>query len=160
MTRVVLISGGNLGDARVTLLSALDMINQRVGQVVEFSTIHYSRAWGFESEQEFANQVIVVDTELDALCLLDTLQEIEAHYGRNREKENLTKKDGQRYCSRSLDIDILFYGEQVIDNERLVVPHKLMCEREFVLKPLCEIMADYHHPFFGESVAQLLAKVI
>ncbi len=159
MTRAVLITGGNIGDMATTLASALDMIAQKVGTVVACSQVHYTPSWGFESEQEFGNQVIVVDTELTASRLLETIWQIEKDNGRNRKIEAQTKKEDQRYASRTLDIDILFYGDQTINNQDLIVPHRLMHEREFVLKPLAEVMPNYCHPFFGVSVARLLNNI-
>lgn len=148
-----------MGDVAEILSGARAMIERRVGRVVASSMVRYTPSWGFEAEQEFGNQVIVVDTALSARELLETVWAIETFYGRDREIENLTKKEGQRYSSRSLDIDILFYGDQTIDSEDLSVPHRLMAERSFVLEPLAEVMPEYCHPFFGVSVATLLGNI-
>lgn len=148
-----------MGDVAQILSGAREMLEAKAGRVVACSRVHYSPAWGFEAQQEFGNQVLVIETLLEPQQLLETIWTIETHYGRDRNAENLTKKQGQRYASRTLDIDILFYGDQIIDTEDLTVPHGLMAERSFVLEPLAEVMPEYCHPFFGQSVGQLLDNI-
>ena len=89
----------------------------------------------------FTNAAWEVLTELKPEELLDALQEVEALLGRNREMERKTKvQNGARYCSRTLDLDILFYDEEHISTERLKVPHPLIMERDFVVEPTCELL--------------------
>ena len=89
----------------------------------------------------FLNAVWEIKTELEPEKLLDALQEVENLLGRNRSEESKAKEEsGERYCSRTLDLDILFYDDEYISTERLKVPHPLIMEREFVIVPLCELL--------------------
>ena len=98
-----------------------------------------------------------VSTDLGPHEMLDVLQGIERELGRNRAAEALEKTaTGARYTSRPIDIDILFYDDEVIDDERLTVPHPLLGEREFALVPLCEIMRSRRHPLTGLTVGEML----
>ena len=110
-------------------------------RVVARSGNYSTKAWGCESEMLFTNAAWEVETALAAEELLDVLQEVEALLGRNREAESREKEQkGARYCSRTLDLDILFYDEEHIATERLKVPHPLIMEREFVITPVCELL--------------------
>ena len=141
MARVVLITGGNVGDAERRLGEAARLIDAEVGRVESHSKIYRTKAWGFESEMLITNAAWEVLTELKPEELLDALQEVEALLGRNRMVEQREKEQkGARYCSRTLDLDILFYDEEHISTERLSVPHPLIMEREFVIEPTCELL--------------------
>ena len=148
MARAIILTGGNVGDVKTRLQNAQRLINQHAGPVMRCSHRYKSRAWGFDAEEEFSNQV------------LDALQAIERELGRDREAEqSLKQRTGARYTSRPIDIDILFYDDRVIRTERLTVPHPLIQEREFVLVPLCEWMRDYRHPVLGKTVGELLEEL-
>lgn len=141
MHRAVILAGGNIGDVAKRFVEAERLLAERGAKVVSRSQNYESRAWGFESEMLFVNVAWEAETELEAEPLLDVLQEIENMLGRNREAEREEKaKNGVKYCSRTLDLDILFYDEEHISTERLKVPHPLILEREFVITPLCELM--------------------
>lgn len=141
MHRAVILAGGNIGDTAARFVEAERELATRGVEVVARSQNYTSRAWGFESEMLFVNCAWVVATELEAEPLLDVLQEVENLLGRNREEERKIKAErGERYCSRTLDLDILFYDEDRIASERLSVPHPLIMEREFVITPLCEVL--------------------
>ncbi len=156
--QVALLLGGNRGEVERTFEGVCTELEQRVGQIQSKSECLRSEAWGFSSER-FSNQAVVVATELEAEELLDTVQLIEEHWGRDREAEREEKVvSGARYTARTIDIDIIFYGDQVIDTPRLRVPHPLMSEREFVLEPLSQIAPHWCHPILGESVEQMLKK--
>lgn len=160
MARAIILTGGNVGDVKTRLQNAQRLINQHAGPVMRCSHRYKSRAWGFDAEEEFSNQVLEVDTDLTPEQLLDALQAIERELGRNREAEqSLKQRTGARYTSRPIDIDILFYDDRVIRTERLTVPHPLIQEREFVLVPLCEWMRDYRHPVLGKTVGELLEEL-
>ena len=149
-----------MGDVKTRLQNAQRLINQHAGPVMRCSHRYKSRAWGFDAEEEFSNQVLEVDTDLMPEQLLDALQAIEQELGRDREAEqSLKQRTGARYTSRPIDIDILFYDDRVIRTERLTVPHPLIQEREFVLVPLCEWMRDYRHPVLGKTVGELLEEL-
>ena len=109
MARVVLITGGNLGDVKTRLRTAQRMINDQVGIVLRCSHRYKSRPWGFSANEEFSNQVLEVDTDLSADEVLDAVQSIEHELGRNRGEEARIKTEtGAPYSSRMIDIDILF----------------------------------------------------
>ncbi len=141
MHRAIVLAGGNIGDVAVRFVEAERALAERGVEVVARSQNYESRAWGFESEMLFLNVAWEVTTELEAEKLLDALQEVENLLGRNRSEELKTKAEsGERYCSRTLDLDILLYDEEHIATERLKVPHPLIMEREFVKVPLCELL--------------------
>ena len=154
MARVALLLGGNQGDVKRTLQTAQQLINSRVGAVLRCSH-RYER--GFPAAQRFSNQALEVSTDLSPLEVLDACQGIERELGRNRAAEAIEKaSSGAAYSSRPIDIDIIFYGDEVIDDERLTVPHPLLAEREFALQPLAEIMRRHRHPVTGVTVGEML----
>ncbi|MBR1994213.1 MAG: 2-amino-4-hydroxy-6-hydroxymethyldihydropteridine diphosphokinase [Alistipes sp.] len=160
MARVALLLGGNRGDVKRTLQQAQQLINERVGAVMRCSNRYESRPWGFEDEQTFFNQALEVSTDLSPIEVLDTIQQIEVDLGRDRAAEAKEKAaTGARYVGRPIDIDILFYGAEVIRSERLVVPHPHLLEREFALVPLHEIMRQMVHPETGQTVAEMLSAL-
>ena len=157
MARVALILGGNQGDVKRTLQTAQQLINSRVGAVLRCSHRYESEPWGFPAAERFSNQALEVSTDLSPLEVLDACQQIERELGRNRAAEAVEKaSSGAAYSSRPIDIDILFYGDEVIDDERLTVPHPLLAEREFALQPLAEIMRRHPHPVTGVTVGEML----
>lgn len=156
MARTVIITGGNIGEMKPRLRHAQQLINQNIGIVLRCSHVYESEPWGFTAENRFMNQAMVVDTELSPAELLDAVQEIERQLGRDREAEAAQKTNsGERYSSRVIDVDIIFYDDLVMESETLTIPHPLMHEREFVLAPLSEIAPAMIHPVFGKSVEQL-----
>jgi len=157
MARVALLLGGNQGDVKRTLQTAQQLINSRVGAVLRCSHRYESEAWGFPAAERFSNQALEVSTDLSPLEVLDACQQIERELGRNRAAEAVEKaSSGAAYTSRPIDIDILFYDDEVIDDERLTVPHPLLVEREFALQPLAEIMRRHRHPVTGVTVGEML----
>lgn len=157
MARVALLLGGNQGDVKRTLQTAQQLINSRVGAVLRCSHRYESEPWGFPAAQRFSNQALEVSTDLSPLEVLDACQGIERELGRNRAAEAIeTASSGAAYSSRPIDIDIIFYGDEVIDDERLTVPHPLLAEREFALQPLAEIMRRHRHPVTGVTVGEML----
>lgn len=141
MHRAIILAGGNIGDVAMRFVEAERLLAERGVAITARSQNYESRAWGFESEMLFVNCVWEVATELEAEAFLDVLQKVEALLGRNRVLEAEEKAQrGARYCSRTLDLDILFYDEEHISTERLEVPHPLIMEREFVITPLCELL--------------------
>lgn len=141
MHRAIVLAGGNIGNVALRFEEAERLLGERGVEVIRRSQNYESRAWGFESEMLFVNAVWEVKTELEAEELLDMLQEVENLLGRNRvEEQKIKAESGERYCSRTLDLDILFYDEEHISTERLSVPHPLIMEREFVITPLCELL--------------------
>ena len=156
MARVALLLGGNQGDVKRTLQTAQQLINSRVGSVLRCSHRYESEPWGFPAAERFSNQALEVSTDLTPHEVLDACQRIERELGRNRAAEAVEKaRTGVAYTSRSIDIDILFYDDEVIASERLTVPHPLLSEREFALAPLCEIMRQRRHPVTGQTMEEM-----
>ena len=141
MHRAVILAGGNIGDVAMRFVEAEQLLAERGVTIVAKSKNYSTKAWGFDSETLFTNAAWVVETALEAEALLDALQEVENLLGRNRAEEQKVKvESGERYCSRTLDLDILFYDEEHIATERLSVPHPLIMERDFVIEPTCELL--------------------
>lgn len=160
MTEAVLLTGCNLGDARAQLAAARRRLGELAGRITAASTVRLSAPWGFEAEQPFLNQALVVETPLAPEALLDVMQRTERELGRDREAELLEKAcTGQRYASRAMDIDLILYGDEVIRTPRLTVPHPAMCLRAFVLEPLCEVIPLRRHPESGRTMRELLERL-
>ena len=141
MHHAIILAGGNIGDVAARFVEAERLLAERSVTIVARSKNYTTKAWGFESEMLFTNAAWKVATELEAEQLLNVLQEVEALLGRNRTVEQVEKEqNGTRYCSRTLDLDILFFDKEHISTERLKVPHPLIMERDFVIEPTCELL--------------------
>jgi len=147
---VYLISGSNLGDRSEHLRNAIEKAKERVGGLFVLSSIYETEPWGFRHETPFLNQVSGWYTRRSPHELLHELMTIEQESGRIR-------KEGE-YAARSLDIDILFYGRDVISMGKLIIPHPRICERRFVLVPMDEIAPDFIHPVMNKSMRDLLKE--
>lgn len=150
MTRCYVLFGSNQGNKDALLEQACTLINKRCGMLVERSSAYCSEPWGFEAEEWFLNELLVVETELCPDDLMDSLMAIEKELGRIRHPE----KNG--YCSRTVDLDILYYGDRIIRTEKVTAPHPRLHLRRFALLPLCELVPDFLHPEFNLSQKQLL----
>ena len=149
--------GGNQGDVKRTFQTAQQLINSRVGAVLRCSHRYESEAWGFRSSTRFSNQALEVSTDLTPHEVLDACQAIERDLGRNRAAEAIEKaSSGAPYGSRPIDIDVIFYDDLVLSDERLTLPHSHLGEREFALVPLNEIVRRYRHPVTGLTVGEML----
>lgn len=134
MTSVYLSLGTNLGDKQKNIAEAIDSIKELIGDVVRQSALYATKPWGFASDNDFVNAAVCVETELTPRELLAATQHIERSLGR-------TEKSKDRiYHDRIIDIDILLYGNEQVDEPDLKIPHPLMRERDFVMTPLGEIM--------------------
>ncbi|KAF1005185.1 MAG: 2-amino-4-hydroxy-6-hydroxymethyldihydropteridine pyrophosphokinase [Luteibacter sp.] len=143
--------GGNLGDVRLRLGAAMAALDAVPGvKVTARSRFYRTPPWGNVDQPDFVNAAIAVQTSLDAHGLLDAMLATERAFGRVR--------DGERWGPRTLDLDLLAYGEAVIDDERLTVPHPRIPERAFVLLPLVDIAAGTQLPGMGR-VGDLLAVI-
>ena len=157
MTSVVLLLGSNDERAAEILSGAVKCIDASVGEVVRLSAEYRSEAYGFTSEREFVNRAAEIVTELDAYEVLRRINLIEALFGRDREVENRIKEtSGERYASRPIDIDIIFYGDDTFSDSRLTIPYHFLSEREYALRPVVEIAAERKHPALDKTPGQML----
>jgi 2-amino-4-hydroxy-6-hydroxymethyldihydropteridine diphosphokinase len=148
VTRAYVGLGANLGDREATIRRALELLGERV-RVVGVSSVRETAPWGYEDQPPFLNAAAAVDTELSARELLEALLDIERRLGRTR--------DGLRYGPRTIDLDLLLYGRETIEEPGLTVPHPRLHEREFALQPLCELDPGLSVPGRGPVSALLAA---
>lgn len=152
MSIVYLGLGTNIGDKKFNLRQAFIEIELSIGTILESSSFYESEPWGFESENIFLNAVIVVDTNFTPLELLEQLKAIERKMGR-------IEKNKSGYADRIIDIDILFFNNEVIHSPILTIPHKFLHKRDFVLFPLLEITPDYVHPLLESTIEELANRI-
>ncbi|HQQ93544.1 MAG TPA: 2-amino-4-hydroxy-6-hydroxymethyldihydropteridine diphosphokinase [Bacteroidia bacterium] len=150
MNVVFLCLGGNLQDRSGSLRKARELITRQCGKITVKSGLYETEAWGSKSKRKFLNQVIQINSSLGAESLMKRLLRIEALMGRSR--------SGRKNADRVIDIDILFFGDQVIKTEQLQIPHPRLASRRFVLVPLCEIAPSLKHPVLGSSIRVLLKR--
>lgn len=148
MNKVFLCIGSNLGDRLANLKEAVLRIDGVIGKVTDSSSVYETEPWGFESADQFYNMVIETETALSPSGVLGAILMIEAQLGRLRTEE--------QYSSRSIDIDILFYNNLIMNEEALKIPHPHLHKRKFVLVPLCEISPRLVHPALKKTIAELL----
>ena len=144
-----LILGSNLGDPESSLQTALEKINSELGRVVRTSSVYVTEPWGLKDQPPFYNQVVEVKTELNAYETLEKLLEIETSMGRIR---------GKKWAERIIDIDILYFDDQIINHDNLSIPHPGIPDRRFVLVPLCELIPEMVHPVLKVTNADLLGS--
>lgn len=150
MAQVFLLLGSNLGDRRSLLTETIKHIEQQVVPVTVASSVYETQSWGKTDEPDYLNQVIMLYTNEAPELLLHKLLSIEQEMGRERRV---------RWGARVIDVDILFYGDSVIDTPELQIPHPRLHERRFTLEPLAEIAPGFVHPVFNKDVLQLLNEL-
>ena len=156
MQELVIGIGSNLGDRRKNITEAIAIIAERIGRMTAVSSLAETEPEGFESDNRFLNGALIIDDEpgenvsvADRLeTILQILHSIEAGFGRVRTGV---------YADRAIDLDILFYGDEVVNLPDIVVPHPRLHERAFVLMPLAEICPQKMHPVLGMTVKELAA---
>lgn len=148
--QVYLLLGGNQGDVGRAFSQTLELIRASVGSIKTLSPVYRSEPWGFEASESFLNQVVIVNTALDPEDLLKEILDIEKKMGRERDDQS------DRYSSRPIDIDILFYNDSIINSHDLVVPHPRLHQRNFTLIPLNDISPGFYHPVFKKTISDLV----
>jgi len=148
MALVYLGLGTNLGDKMRNLNDALSLLAMEVGEVLCQSSFYESKPNGFESENDFLNAAVLVETSLSPFDLLAKTQMLESQLGRATSRAKI-------YVDRIIDIDILMYENRIINQPALKIPHPLFAERDFVLIPMAEIAPEMVHPLLGKTMLEL-----
>lgn len=150
-TVVFLLLGTNLGDRVRNLRRAIGEIAKEQISSISLSSIFKSEPWGFESKNYFLNQCISFYTPLNAEELLIRVKRIEKEIGRKIQIDSV-------YQDRIIDIDILFFGNEIINGDQLIVPHPRITERRFTLLAMNDLSSEFIHPVFGKSIKDLLLE--
>lgn len=156
--------GSNQGDRTAILTAARLHIAERVGPVILASREYETEPWGAfaagEEQRPFLNQAVVSGTALEPEAVLDAIQQIERELGRPDHRSEYATDGRRLYRSRTIDIDILFYDSEIINTERLTIPHPRLAERRFALEPAAEIWPDYRHPILKISLKELFNSLL
>ena len=148
MHQVFLGIGGNVGNKRDNFDKVYTFIQNELGGITKRSSIYETPPWGFEANDNFWNQVLLIETKFSPVELLQRIAKIENSFGRERVSGN--------YNSRQMDIDILYFDELVFKTENLTIPHAHIPQRLFVLVPLAEIAPDFVHPQLKTTSLQMI----
>ncbi|MBI1768044.1 MAG: 2-amino-4-hydroxy-6-hydroxymethyldihydropteridine diphosphokinase [Bacteroidetes bacterium] len=146
---IFLLLGSNLGDRLSCLSLCLELIEEHVGTIIKKSSIYETTAWGRTDQPDFLNQAIEIETPFPPTELLSACQNIEKKIGRQRE---------EKWGARTIDIDIIYFGDKIIHSNELTIPHPRMTERKFVLIPLTQISPSFVHPILKKTSEELLKQ--
>jgi len=141
--------GSNLGNRQENCLRAIELLQRGRVIVTKRSSLYETEPWGMKDQPRFINMVIQIETSLEPKELLTVLKDTEKEIGR----EKLSK-----WGPRTIDLDILLFDDIILHEDNLTIPHPLMHERDFVLRPLCEIAPDIHHPLLKSSMYELMQQ--
>jgi len=147
--QVVLSIGSNQGSRLENIQNCIDLIHQKVGSVVKVSKLYETPAWGFESDA-FYNCALLLYTNSSAQKILNQILKVEKELGRIRLNQ-------EGYQSRIIDIDLIVFDDEIIDSEKLNVPHPLMQNRNFVLLPMQDLKLNWKHPILQKTISELIA---
>ena len=142
--------GSNLGDRIYIINEAIRLINEKVGDILGISSYYHTAPWGTDHPLPYINLALSLNTQQNPQKVLKTILTIEKALGRTRNRD--------QNAPRSIDIDMIFYDNLIINQKNLTLPHPRMHLRRFVLVPLNEIEPEYVHPVFGITVNELLDK--
>ena len=143
MITAYLLLGSNLGDKHTHLATAITILSERVGEIVYTSNVYESEPWGVTNQPMYVNQAIAIETRASPSELLTIVKSIELQMGRT---------PMAKWSSRIIDIDILLYGDKIIETEDLIIPHPFLHKRNFALLPLMEIAANVQHPSLKDTI--------
>ena len=149
MNKAYLLIGGNIGDRLANLKEAISLLNEDAGSIEQVSSIYETAPWGNTQQDAFLNQALVLSTSHDAATLLRILLSIETKMGRIR---NIP------LGPRTMDIDIIYFNNEIIETNQLTIPHPQLHKRNFVLIPLVEIAPNYLHPILNKTNSVLLSE--
>jgi 2-amino-4-hydroxy-6-hydroxymethyldihydropteridine diphosphokinase len=149
MQEAYLLLGSNQGDRLQWLQQAICMLALLCGNLLQKSSVYETAPWGLEAQPHFLNLALLLETDKSPEALLESLQDIEEMLGRRR---------AELWGPRTLDIDILTYGNEVMHTEKLTIPHLFLHKRRFALAPLAEIAPNFVHPQLHKTIATLLAE--
>jgi 2-amino-4-hydroxy-6-hydroxymethyldihydropteridine diphosphokinase len=141
--------GSNIGDKKANCRKAIELLAD-TGRIIRVSSLYHTEPVGYKEQEDFINAVVSIETDLSAGELLDACFAIEGRLGRKR---------ALRWGPRTIDLDILLYGDQIMNQQHLVLPHPLMATRKFVLAPLAEIAPAVMHPVLHKTAEQLLREL-
>lgn len=147
MKKVYLLLGSNQQNPTEQLNKAVASIGKQIGQIQRQSSIYETAAWGNTVQPNFLNQIVIVNTLLNPTQVLQTILSIEKKMGRIRTIKN---------APRIIDIDIIFFNKEIIQQDDLIIPHPLLQQRRFVLTPLNELSPNLKHPVLKKTIHQLL----
>ncbi|MFT5833425.1 MAG: 2-amino-4-hydroxy-6-hydroxymethyldihydropteridine diphosphokinase [Cognaticolwellia sp.] len=147
---VYLHTGSNLGNREENLSKVNDLIAKFIGKIVTESRLYETEAWGVTDQPNFYNQALKVETNLKPQAILEKTLQIE--------NEDFNRIRTEKWTARIIDIDILFYNDEVIKTDNLVIPHPHLHQRNFVLIPLMEIAGEMEHPILKETIEDLYWK--
>ena len=141
--------GSNIGDRLSNIQQAVNLLSldEKI-TILKTSSFYETEPWGIKNQNWFVNAVIRIETNLKPIELLRVINHVEERLGRCRERET-------RWGERTLDIDILFYDDLIFENEILIIPHKELQNRAFVLVPMLEIAENFVHPKFNKTILEL-----
>ncbi len=151
MSKIYVGLGSNLGDKKLNITNATILLGSLMGDLKVLSSLYETEPWGFRSDNKFLNAVVLLETNIDPQMCLEMAKAIEREMGRVYTHEG--------YEDRLIDVDILLYDDRVIWTETLTLPHPLMHERDFVLKPMVEIAPDLQHPLLKKTMKELLCEI-
>jgi 2-amino-4-hydroxy-6-hydroxymethyldihydropteridine diphosphokinase len=149
MNKAYLLTGGNEGDRYLNMQQARTNIEHICGQLLQVSSLYETAPWGKPDQADFLNQVLLIETKWSPRELLKAILQIEEKGGRIRTVKN---------APRTIDIDILFYDQLIIEEPGLSIPHPRIADRRFVLEPLNEISPGFEHPVLHKTIHQLLLE--
>jgi 2-amino-4-hydroxy-6-hydroxymethyldihydropteridine diphosphokinase len=150
MNKACLSLGTNRGDRFANLKNAANHLSSLAGKIIAVSSIYETPPWRMRDDTDFLNQVLLLETNHTAIQLMDILIQIETSMGRVRTTGS--------YEPRIIDLDVLYFNDEIFNDEKLTIPHPLIHERRFVLEPLAEIAPEFMHPVFKKSMKELLGE--